>query len=51
MFRLSSYRHNIMQFYNCSIFQKSIISILTGLRIQQDELKDLRRIFEQLDVD
>lgn len=40
-----------MNFCMTSNFQKVIISVLSGLKMQQEELTNLRDLFEQLDKD
>ena len=42
---------NLVKFAMASDFQKVIISLLTGLKVQKDELRKLQEMFIRLDRD
>ena len=47
--KLSHVSQNLQQFCLASDFQKTVISILAGLRVQADELRELRKSFMLID--
>ena len=46
---LDNVAHNLFEFCNASNFQKTIISLLAGLRLQQEELEEIKKMFNLLD--
>lgn len=42
---LSHVSDNLQRFCQASNFQKTVLSIMSALKIQSDELKDLKKVF------
>jgi hypothetical protein len=47
--KLTHVSKNLTQFCVASTFQKTVISILAGLKVQADELRELKRAFLLID--
>ena len=48
--KLTAASQNLATFYKATNFQKTILSILSGLMVQQEELKDLKSLFIKMDT-
>ena len=47
---LSKVTKNLLEFSRSSSFQKMIFSIISSLKIQTDELREIKRIFNKIDI-
>lgn len=47
---LKNVTQNLMEFSKASSFQKMILSILSSLKVQQDELSELKYLFQSIDT-